>query len=80
MISVFRFEYPIFYQRCKDCDQIIQLFSDNTRVARALYLKVEALQYLGRKEEADNILDNANSFQPDGRNQVLELKINEGRL
>ena len=72
MISVFRFEYPIFYQICKDCDQIIQLFSDNTRVARALYLKVEALQYLGRKEEADNILDRRSQTEEKTNNKKKE--------
>ena len=56
----------------QDCDQIIRLSCDHTRT-RTLYLKAEALQYLGRKEEADNILGIANTLKHEERRNIEEL-------
>ena len=56
----------------QDCDQIIQLSTDHTRVARALYMKGEALQYLGKNEEAESVLEIANTLEPERRRQIEE--------
>ena len=54
----------------QDCDQIIQLSTDHTRVARAMYMKGEALQYLGKKEEAESVLKIANTLEPERKSQI----------
>ena len=46
----------------QDCDQIIQLCK---RVARALFIKGEALQNMGKEEEAESVLEIANTLQPE---------------
>ena len=35
-------------------------------------MKGEALQYLGKKEEAESVLDIANTLEPEGRRQIEE--------
>ena len=35
-------------------------------------MKGEALQYLGKKEEAESVLEIANTLEPEGRRQIEE--------